>query len=135
MYSDTLGFKQNNVGNLRGNGVNWQGKTGMSHGFSVFNDRVFGIRAIYSDLLVKIKTGNDTIIGIISAYAPPSENDTNSYVKFVESNTGISRDSKLTSDLTTVRKVVHAISLRETGYNIPVTEHLSAEQLLIQKKK
>lgn len=133
-FSDTLGFKQNNVGNLRGDGVKWLGKTGMNRGFSVFSSRIYGIRAIYVDLIQKIKGGKNTIEKIITVYAPPIENDTKSYIDFVEKRTGISKTMAFGVDLAIIRKIVKAIAAKEIGYNVPDSELNEAEKLIGEKK-
>jgi hypothetical protein len=135
MYLDSLGYKQNNVGNLRGNGIAWQGKTGMNKGFSVFSERIYGIRAMYIDLLNKFKSGQNTIVKIITQYAPPIENDTVSYIKFMEKQTGVGASEKMNGTILDVRKLVLAIAMKETGYKITETEIEETEKIIFQKKK
>lgn len=135
MYTDSLGFKQNNVGNLRGAGVAWQGKTGMNRGFAVFADRLHGIRAIYVDLQNKFSAKTNTIEKILNKYAPPAENDTLSYISFVEKHTGFNRSTILEGNFATLRKLVKAICLKETGYPLSDNEANEAEKLIFEKKK
>lgn len=135
-YKDTIGFKQNNYGNIRGGGINYQGKIGMKNGFSVFESPIYGIRAIYKDLLAKISsTSTDTIAEIITKYAPPIENDTVKYINTVSRVSGIHPNAVLGKDLSNLRKIVKAIILHEIGYKIPDSELIEAEKIIFQKKK
>lgn len=118
VYTDSLGWKQNNWGNLRGEGVNWKGKIGMSNGFSVFDKPINGVRAIFIDLSVKLSKNVNTIEKIISMYAPEGDgNDTEEYIRFVSNEAQIIRTQPL--NVTNLPKVVRAIIKKEIGYNIP----------------
>lgn len=135
MYSDTIGWKNNNLGNLRGENVKWQGKTGFKNGFSVFESKEMGVRAIYVDLLNKIKRGTNTIEKIISKYAPSSENDTINYISFVSKNTKIPANQPIGGTKEEIRTIVRAIIKHETGYSAPQDLLIKAENLLVSKKK
>ena len=127
-YENTIGWKQNNLGNLRGDGVKWIGKTGMKNGFSVFIDKTHGVRAIFVDLLSKLKTGTNTVEKIISKYAPPTENNTKAYIDFVAKNLGKAKNAIVEqSDL---EKIVKAIIKHETGYVISDYEIQKAKNLV-----
>lgn len=117
-YQNSIGWKQNNYGNLRGAGVNWKGKTGMAKGFSVFDTPVNGVRAIFVDLSQKLKAGKDDITKIMYMYAPPSDgNNTPAYIKFIAEKTGIHPTKKVgQGDL---KGIVKAIIMKEIGYNAP----------------
>lgn len=133
-FSDTLGFKQNNVFNIRGDGIPYLGKTGMKNGFSVFSDRIYGIRAVYKDMIYKTSHGVDTISKIINMYAPPSENNTKKYIDFIVKKTGIGKDSKI-NGLPLIRKIIKAIAIFETGYLVTDEEAIVAESMINDKKK
>ena len=135
MYSDTIVWKNNNLGNLRGENVKWQGKTGFKNGFSVFESKEMGVRAIYVDLLNKIKRGTNTIEKIISKYAPSSENDTINYISFVSKNTKIPANQPIGGTKEEIRTIVRAIIKHETGYSAPQDLLIKAENLLVSKKK
>jgi len=135
MYQNTIGWKQNNLGNLRGENVKWQGKTGFQNGFSVFESKEYGVRAIYVDLLLKIKKGTNTIEKILHQYAPASENDTLNYISFVSKNTRIPKNQVLTGSEEETRSIVRAIIKHETGYSAPLNLLVKAENLLSVKKK
>jgi hypothetical protein len=108
------GIRNNNPGNIRP-GDNWVGMTGTANNFVVFKDMDYGFRALAVDLANKINKGYDTITKIITRYAPPSENDTASYIKAVSLSTGIPADQKLTADFNTLKKLMIAVSQHEIG--------------------
>lgn len=101
-----LGFRNNNPGNLR--------KRGAKKGFRTFDTLEEGFEAMKSDLRAKINGRSDamkryykennidsrdaTLVDLISVYAPPSENDTDSYIDSVATQLGVRRDISL-SDL------------------------------------
>jgi len=84
-----VGFRNNNPGNLRPGVVPWMGQIGVSNNFCQFKDMSWGLRAMALDLSNKItRDGLNTITAIITKYAPPSENDTQSYINLVSQYTG-----------------------------------------------
>lgn len=98
----SLSVRNNNPGNLR--------PVGQSTGFQQFSSPEEGMNALKGDLLTKIK-GNSkamtanygqgyspTITNIISTWAPPTENDTQSYINFVSQKMGVSPDDPLTPE-------------------------------------
>lgn len=76
---------KNNPLNIRFNLLNkWKGQIGHTRGFVDFSDLFYGVRAAL--YLVKIsyaRKGKVTYSEIISTFAPPSENDTQTYIEFV----------------------------------------------------
>jgi len=103
-----------NPGNLRASSLS----SGNNGGFSTFDTPEEGVAALARDIGLKI-TGDsssgkkDTINDFIEVYAPPSENDTEAYANFLEKETGITRDTKLTLD--DIDSLVRAITLFEGG--------------------
>lgn len=84
-----IGMRNNNPGNLRPSFPPWIGQTGSDNNFCTFSDLSYGLRAMAIDLSNKIENdGLDTIVSIITKYAPPSENDTQSYINAVVASTG-----------------------------------------------
>lgn len=111
-----LGMRNNNPGDLRDEGISWQGMTGTNEGFCVFSDSVYGLRALALDLTNKINNdGLNTITLIINKYAPPSENDTQTYIDNVSAQTGFEADDTLTADGNTIFQLVRAICTQEVG--------------------
>lgn len=76
-----------------------------------------GYRAMFVLLYTyRKRNGCDTLRKMIVRYAPPSENDTGSYLRFVSSSAGISPDVQVdTSDRRTMVAVVAAMSHIENG--------------------
>jgi len=98
-----------NVGNIR--------PVGSTTGFQQFDTPEAGIKAIDDQLRIygskhKIKT----LRGVISRWAPPSENDTESYIKNVSQRTGIKPDEEIDLSNPTIRHVISGpIILQEQG--------------------
>lgn len=104
-----LGLRNNNPGNLRA-GDNWQGMIGTNQGFVVFENIAWGIRALGIDLRGDIETdGGNTIRKLITAYAPPTENNTTAYIAAVVEYTGLDADHVLSADGGTLRRLIRAI--------------------------
>lgn len=101
------GIINNNPGNLRP-GDNWIGMTGTRNNFVTFKDISFGLRAMAVDLANKINKGYDTITKIITRYAPPSENDTQSYINSVAGYTGWNADDTITADAASLGNLMRA---------------------------
>lgn len=81
---NTRGFRNNNPGNIR-IGIDWKGETkGADVSFETFTSVEYGIRAIFKliDTYSK-KYGINTVRGVISRYAPSSENATDMYIQSV----------------------------------------------------
>lgn len=75
----------NNPANIRFSKRNkWVGLQGCDNGFCKFIDITFGIRALIVILrrYIKVYKCND-VQKIIERFAPPSENNTRAYVRFV----------------------------------------------------
>ena len=104
----------NNPGNIE-IGQGYAGQTGEKYAerFAVFDSKEMGIRALALDLKTKIKRHNGSISEIIKEYAPSSENDTASYIKFVEKKLG---KKEITVD--DIAELTKAIILRENKKNI-----------------
>lgn len=79
----TLSFIQNNQGNIKYVG---QDKATLGQeGLCIFPDKYIGRSALVKDLGFKLDRflPNGTIIDIVTQYAPPSENDTESYIESI----------------------------------------------------
>ena len=109
-----LGLRNNNPGDLRP-GDHWQGMIGTNDGFIVFSDITWGLRALARDLTSKIEEGTDTISTLISKYAPPSENDTETYIADVSRDTGLDPGLQLGTDPDTLSSLMRAIMNHELG--------------------
>ena len=77
------GIRNNNPGNIRRSDQNdWLGKLDEGdEDFEVFNTPENGLRAMYRLILNRMKDGVHSVEDQVSIYAPPTENDTQSYVQ------------------------------------------------------
>ena len=96
----------NNPGNIEF-GQGFAGETGETYGngrFAVFESPEMGLRAIAVDLSNKIKEFDGDVNKIVAKYAPPSENETAAYARFVKDEIG---EDKITQE--NLAKAVAAI--------------------------
>jgi len=111
--SDPLGIRNNNPGNL-----NFVGQAGASRSgrFAAFGSMAEGIAALDDQLRLYASRGNDTVRGIVSTYAPSSENDTGAYINAVSKALGVNADAHLNlNDANTLRTLISAITTQEVG--------------------
>ncbi|OKO97607.1 structural protein [Xenorhabdus eapokensis] len=88
----TRGIRNNNPGNIR-HGDQWQGLCGRQtdKSFCQFIAPEYGIRAMLKILRNYVKLyGDNTIRQFISRWAPPNENNTESYITHVSQTVGVS---------------------------------------------
>jgi hypothetical protein len=117
-----IGLKDNNPGDIKYDGTQWQGMSGNDGTFVIFVDTTWGLRAMAVDLTTKINTdGLNTITAIITAYAPPSENNTASYIASVASDTGFDPNGVLQADPDTLAALIRAIVNHEIGDQLSQT--------------
>lgn len=77
-------FRRNNPMNVRYSvRNNWEGQTGQTNGFCCFASVGYGFRAAFITLKNYGSGGYNTIRKIVTRWAPPSENPTQTYIKFV----------------------------------------------------
>lgn len=126
LCAETLGIRNNNPGNLVYSKHNdWKGQVGKEKGFVKFSSPKYGIRAMAILLKKRIKEGR-TLEEAIAIWAPPHENDTEKYIRFVSLQTGIRRDQKFSQkDLT---KIIIAVIKRENSKN-PYPDELISEAI------
>ena len=98
-----------NVGNIR--------PVGSSTGFQQYATPEEGIKAIDDNLKAYgTKHNIKTLRGVISRWAPASENDTDSYLNFVSQKTGIKPDEEIDLNNPTIRHIISGpIVLQEQG--------------------
>ena len=112
------GIRNNNPGNIKKNDVEWEGLSAIQTDktFFQFNDPIYGIRALTKILRTYKNSYNiKNIWGIINRYAPPSENDTESYKNFVKEKTGLNMLEEIEYTVEGYLPVVKAIILMENG--------------------
>lgn len=114
----TRGDKLNNPGNIV-HGDPWQGLADDQPDpkFAKFKSPVWGFRAMAVTLVAyQDRHKLNTIRGIITRWAPPTENNTAAYIYAVSKETGFGADDAL--DLhkySDAYKVIRAITIREQG--------------------
>ncbi len=79
------GVRNNNPGNIEWlpPARAWRGQVGNDGRFGVYDSPANGVRAVGQELLKDWRAGADTIRELITAWAPPNENDTEAYVRAV----------------------------------------------------
>lgn len=107
------GLRNNNPGNLRPlpGGVKWQGEIEPdSSNFSRFQDVGYGLRAMITDITGDIvKDGNNTLRKLITAYAPPGDNNnTAAYIASVSQQTGLQPDQPIPVSAEWITKIILA---------------------------
>lgn len=109
------GIRNNNPLNIRHNDSNeWTGQIGVdSDGFVIFDSPENGYRAATKILLSYGNRGLNTLEQIIGTWAPPSENDTDSYIHSVALKVGIRRDDVINSDY--YPQLLEAMTFHENG--------------------
>jgi len=118
------GLRNNNPGNLIYTGDQWRGMIGQDQdGFVQFENIAWGLRALSIDLRGDINEGKNTIEKLIYEFAPPSENDTYSYIQNVSYYTGYTTE-QLTPTTETLKKLIRAIMNVELGvsYSAMITD-------------
>ena len=109
-------WRNNNPGNIRPGKVSKRnGAIGTAGGFAIFSDVETGHEALLDSL--KTTFWNKTLEQLTYSYAPPKENKTAKYLKFLRERTGVS-DDRLIKDFTASQfeKLWRAIEKMEGGH-------------------
>jgi len=116
----TLGLLLNNPFNLESNPVVWFGEVRPSSKppFCQFNTLDNGLRAGIKNLYNQFHVhGLNTWREIVTKYAPPTENDTDAYLKAVCIETGVGPDDYINLSMPSfLAKSAKAFILQEQGY-------------------
>lgn len=111
------GIRNNNPGNIdRKAGTVWKGMAddqSTDSRFAVFTAPEWGIRAMARVLRTYMGRGQNTIAKIIATWAPPTENDTRSYVAAVSRAVGHPADALVTD--AQLPGIIAAIIQHENG--------------------
>lgn len=114
-----LGLRNNNPGNLRPlSSGTWLGEIAPDYvnNFSRFQNVAYGLRAMITDITGDIvKDGQNTLRKLITAYAPPGENDTAAYIATVSSLTGLAPDQIIPVSHYWISKIIVAKMIVELG--------------------
>lgn len=78
-FAKVRGFRNNNPGNLRSG----RGQVGKADGFAQFASMADGYRAMSEQLKMYQNAGLENIASLVKKWAPPTENDTVSYIQSV----------------------------------------------------
>lgn len=111
------GIRNNNPGNIEFRRENpWRGQTGSDGRFARFATPEAGLRALAIDLGTKGRRGLRTVRSILSTYAPPSDNDTASYIRAVAARMGVDPNANIELSDPRVRgSLMGAIIQHENG--------------------
>ncbi len=113
------GLNNCNPGNIRQSKVVYQGEVQPSRdpAFKQFSSMEWGYRAIFMLLhTYAVKYGLHTIREMISRWAPPSENHTETYISTIAKRAGLADVSTVdTLNEQQMRRIVSAMSFVENG--------------------
>lgn len=112
------GLKNFNPGNIRISKVKYLGEITPSKdkAFKQFESMAYGYRAMFVLLDSYRRNGYKTLRQMINRYAPPVENHTANYIKFVTERARVFEDVELdTQDPAEMIPIVSAMSQMETG--------------------
>jgi len=110
-------------------GTDWDGLADEQSDptFCVFKESVWGIRALMRILLVyRFSHKKSNIEDIIGRWAPPSENDTDAYIKFVCDRMNFNPMDKLDNSIEHYLPLVKSIIKMENG-DQPYSDELLVE--------
>lgn len=128
------GLRNNNPGNIRKSGDDWQGLSPRHDDgeFFIFKNPFWGLRAL-ARILINYGRRHDitTLRGIIERYAPSNENDTEAYIAAVSKRTGIGPEQTFVID-DALGFLVPAIVRHEIGFQ-PFTRDLIERAILEAK--
>lgn len=105
IYTDTTGkrlrftggtwtWRNHNPGNLRTGTVSRRyNQIGKAGGFAIFPDYEAGFQAMI--YLLRVHYSNYSINSLTKAYAPPKENNTAAYARFLHQKTGVKGNKKI----------------------------------------
>jgi hypothetical protein len=118
------GLRNNNPLNIRHSADRFRGEIASTDkSFKTFSSLAYGYRAAFVILGTYLSQGCNTIEKIISRWAPPAENDTESYISQVEKYSGVPRHKELTSASgTEYMMIVAAMSFVENGQNADIAQ-------------
>lgn len=116
--STPRGIRNNNPLNIRHNGDLFKGEVrpATDKSFKQFVSMAYGYRAAFVILGSYLARGLNTLEKIVRTWAPPTENNTESYISTVAKRSGVGRDKVLTANSgSDYRKIVAAMCHCENG--------------------
>lgn len=131
------GLRNCNPGNIRRSRVRYRGEVVPSRDveFKEFETMAYGYRAMFVLLdTYRRRYGLITIRQMLSRYAPPEENFTESYIRIVSQRTGIDADSRVNTRLASdMIPIVRAMSEVENGVAAVIDDVERGWQLYIEE--
>lgn len=131
------GLSNNNPGNIRISGTRYQGEIQPSkdRAFKQFETMAYGYRAMFMLLYTYQKRhGLRTIRQMISRWAPPTENFTENYIRYVAQWSEIGADTRIDTLIeSTMVPIVAAMSRMENGVPAVMADVEAGWQLFIAK--
>lgn len=115
----TRAERNHNPGNIRRCGVRYRGERRPScdPAFKEFESDEWGYRAMFVLFeSYRRRYSIDTLRAIVTRWAPPLENDTEEYVRFVAERAGIDADATLPPRDVRLRAIAEAMSRFERGH-------------------
>ncbi len=110
------GYHNNNPGNIRFIAKNaWNGQIGNDGGYGIYDSPQAGTRALGRQLRAYANRGMTTVREVISTWAPPSENLTQSYISDVCNQLDCEPDDELEIGAM-LPAFAKAIAKHENGY-------------------
>lgn len=131
------GLRNRNPGNIRRSKTTYMGEvTSSDPDFKAFESMPWGYRAMFVLLdTYKRRHGCNTLRQMITRWAPPSENDTESYIQTVAKRSLVSADSPISTDNKEIMvPIVKAMSLVENGKAAVDAEVEAGWKLFIQHR-
>lgn len=110
------GIRNNNPGNIEwiaNAAKRWRGMIRADGRYGVFDTPANGVRAIGGEIRASFRRGENTVAAVIQEWAPPSENDTVSYVRHVAAELGVGVDTPLSASR--IPELAAAIIKHENG--------------------
>lgn len=133
------GIRNCNPGNIRQSQARFVGEVLPSRdsSFKEFQSMAYGYRAMFVLLDTYSRRYNlCTIRSMISRWAPPIENNTESYIRYVAEHSGIGADSKLDSrSQRDMIPVVMAMSEVENGQKAVLKDVEAGWQMFVDERK
>ena len=113
------GIRNNNPGNIELTQSLWKGEIPQLQNtdgrFKQFYSYTYGVRAAIINLRSYFKKGICTPRQIISRWAPPLENNTEGYIRFVAEYIGKDENTTLRFEKHVIQKLIEAIIIKENG--------------------
>lgn len=129
------GLRNNNPGNIRRSRVRYKGEVRPSRDpdFKEFSSMAYGYRAMFVLLdTYRSRYGLSTIRQMLNRYAPPEENFTEGYVRFVADYSGVMPDESVdTRAEMDMIPIVSAMSKIENGVAANIADVESGWALFI----